>query len=64
MNDLIWGAVGFLLTVMVLSYLIGDNFFFRLAVHIFIGLTTGYVAVLIIRHVFWPLLILPIQTDS
>jgi len=29
LSELIWGGVGFLLTVMVLSYLIGDNFFFR-----------------------------------
>lgn len=62
MNWLEWvtGAAGFLLTVMVLSYLIGDNVFFRLAASIFIGVTAGYLAVLLIRHILWPFLIQPL----
>ncbi|MEA3325819.1 MAG: hypothetical protein U9R53_00655 [Chloroflexota bacterium] len=63
-NELIWGAVGFLLTVMILSYLIGDNFFFRLAVHVFIGLTGGYLAVLIINQILIPQLMTPLITGS
>lgn len=63
-TDLIWGAVGFLLTIMVLSYLIGDNVFFRLATHIFIGLTAGYLAVLMIRYILLPHLIQPIVEGS
>lgn len=59
-NEVIWGAVGFLLTIMILSYLIGDNLFFRLAAHIFIGLTAGYLAVLLIRHVLIPYLVQPL----
>lgn len=55
-NDLIWGAVGFLLTVMIFSYLIGDNLFFRLASSVFIGLTAGYLSVLIIREILIPYL--------
>lgn len=62
-SDLMWSAVGFLLTIMVLSYLIGDNAFFRLAVHIFIGLTAGYLAVLLIRHVLLPGLIQPLLEE-
>lgn len=58
--DIIWGGVGFLLTIMVLSYLIGDNFFFRLAAHLFIGLTAGYLALLLIQHVIIPYLIEPL----
>jgi len=46
--------------VMILSYLIGDNFFFRLAVHLFIGLTAGFLAVLIIQQILWPYLIMPL----
>lgn len=64
LSELIWGGVGFLLTVMVLSYLIGDNFFFRLAAHLFIGLTAGYFAVLIVHHIVWPYLITPLATLS
>ena len=30
-NAVVWGVIGFLLTVMVLSYLVKDSLFFRLA---------------------------------
>lgn len=52
--------IGFLLTVMVLSYIIGDNFFFRLATHIFIGVASGYAAVLIIYNVLWYQVLVPL----
>ncbi len=42
--DLITGGISFLLTLMVLSYLIGDNPAFRVAVYIFIGVAAGYAA--------------------
>lgn len=40
--DLIGAAVGLLLTLLVLSYLIGDNPFYRLALHLLVGATVGY----------------------
>ncbi len=52
--------VGFLLTVMVFSYLFGDTPLFRFAVHIFVGVTAGYVAVVMLYQVLWPYLILPL----
>ncbi len=58
--DIIWGGVGFLLTVMILSYLIGDNFFFRFAAHLLIGLTAGYLALLLVNHLLRPYLIDPL----
>lgn len=61
-STLIWTVVGFLLTVMVLSYLIGDNVFFRLAAYLFVGLTAGYLAVLLINQVLWPHLVRPLST--
>jgi CBS domain containing-hemolysin-like protein len=63
-SDYIWSLVGFLLTIMVLSYLVGDNFFFRLAVHLFIGLTAGYVAVLLVRQILLPQLVIPLVNGS
>ena len=63
-SELIWGAVGVLLTVMVLSYLIGDNVLFQIAVHIFIGLTGGYLVVLIINHILLPQLMTPLIAGS
>jgi hypothetical protein len=64
LSEMIWGAVGFLLTVMILSYLIGDNLFFRLAGHLFIGLTAGYLAVVIIRYILWPHLVVPFSAGD
>lgn len=58
--DPIGAIIGFLLTIMVLSYLIGDNFLFRLAVHIFIGVASGYAAVLILYNVIWHQVLVPV----
>jgi hypothetical protein len=35
--DLLGGFVGLLLTLLVFSYLLGDNVLFRITIHIFIG---------------------------
>ncbi len=42
--EIISALVGFLLTLMVFSYLIGDNPLFRIAVYLFIGVSSGYAA--------------------
>ena len=63
-NDFLWGMVGFLLTVMILSYLLGDNVFFRLASSLFIGLTAGYLAVVVIRDILGPYLWVPLVSGS
>jgi predicted membrane protein len=42
-GDLIWGIIGFLLSILVFSYLIGDNPLFRFAIHLFIGVSAGVV---------------------
>ena len=59
-KDLIWGALGMLLTIMVLSYLIGDNLFFRFAASLFVGVTAGYISVVVLQQIFWPYLIEPL----
>lgn len=58
--DTIGILIGFVLTVMVLSYIIGDNVLFRLAVHIFIGVASGYAAVLILYNVLWFQVLVPV----
>jgi hypothetical protein len=58
--DPIGVIIGFLLTVMVLSYLIGDNVLFRLATHIFIGVASGYAAILILFNVIWYQVLVPV----
>jgi hypothetical protein len=47
-------ALGFFLTVSILSYLIGDNLFFRVAVHLLIGVSAGYIAAVAWNSVLWP----------
>jgi hypothetical protein len=51
--------IGFVLTLMVFSYIFGDNFLFRLATHIFIGVAAGYAAVLVIYNIIFPMLAQP-----
>lgn len=58
--DLIAGIVGFILTLMVLSYLIGDNPLFRFATYLFVGVSAGYVAVVIWYQVIVSNLFLPL----
>jgi hypothetical protein len=64
MGTVIWSVIGFLLTVMVLSYLIKDSLFFRLAAYLLIGLTAGYLVVLLVNRVLLPQLIWPLGEAS
>jgi hypothetical protein len=58
--ELIVGIVSFLLTLMVMSYLIGDNPAFRVAVYIFVGVSAGYAGAVAWYQVIWPRLIQPL----
>ena len=58
--DLVAGIVSFLLTLMILSYLIGDNPAFRIAVYIFVGVSAGYAAAVTWWQVLSPRLIEPL----
>jgi hypothetical protein len=62
MPTLIYSIIGFLLTIMVLSYLIGDNALFRFAIHLFVGVSAGYVAAVALFQVIWPYLLNPLAT--
>ncbi len=60
-SDFIGVTVGAILTLLVLSYLLGDTPLFRIAQAIFVGVAVGYAAVLAINVVLidqlaWPLL--------
>ncbi len=50
------------LTVMVLSYLIGDNPLFRIAMHAFVGVAAGYAGALALRNVLLPGLVAPLAS--
>ena len=60
MADLAGVFVGFTLTLLVFSYLIGDNPLFRLVLHIFIGVAAGYAAVVVFYNVVWYQLFVPL----
>lgn len=45
---------GFVLTLMVFSYLLGDNFLYRLAVYVFVGLAAGFVTIVTVESVVVP----------
>src|SRR5512140_3643941 len=62
--DVIAGVVAFLFTLMIFSYLIGDNPLFRIAIYIFVGVSAGYVAVVAFWQVLWPALLRPFFTGS
>ena len=53
-------ALGFLLSLMVFSYLLGDNPLFRLATHLMVGIGTAYAAVVVIESVLVPQLVIPL----
>ncbi|MDO8597282.1 MAG: hypothetical protein Q7R45_11740 [Sulfuricaulis sp.] len=62
--EFISGSIGFLLTLMVLSYIIGDGPLFRIAVYIFIGVSAGYFAVVAFYQVITPGLLAPLLDGS
>jgi hypothetical protein len=62
--DLITGFLSFLFTVLILSYLVGDNPAFRLAIHAFIGVSAGYVAMVVFRQIIIDKLFLPLATGN
>ena len=45
---------GFILTLCVFSYVLGDNFLYRIAVYIFVGLAAGYITVVTTESVILP----------
>lgn len=56
------GFLSLLFTIMVLSYLVGDNPAFRLAIHAFIGVSAGYVAAIVLVQVIGNQLLSPLTT--
>jgi hypothetical protein len=62
--DLAGVFVGLFLTLCVFSYLLGDNAFFRVAIHVFIGVVAAYTLTVAFYNVIWPQLILPLITGS
>jgi len=64
MADLIGAGVAFVLTLLILSYIIGDNPLFRIALHLFVGVASGLAVVIAVYNVLWPQLIQPLLFGS
>jgi hypothetical protein len=62
--DLIWMIVSFVLTLCIFSYLFGDNPLFRFATGLLIGVSAGYLAIIIIYQVILPKLVVPLLQGS
>ncbi|MBN1966125.1 MAG: hypothetical protein JW910_15860 [Anaerolineae bacterium] len=52
--DVLGGWIGFVLTLLVFSYLLGDNVLYRLAIYAFVGVAAGYAAVVAVEGVLLP----------
>jgi hypothetical protein len=52
--DLIAGWVSLVLTLLVFSYLLGDNVLYRLAVHVLVGAAAGYIVIVAAESVIKP----------
>ncbi len=63
-SNLIWAVIGFTLTVLVLSYLAGDNLLFRFVIYAFVGMSAAYVTLIVITQVLWPQVALAIINGS
>jgi len=58
--EAISALIGLFLTLLIFSYLIGDNPLFRGAVYLFIGVSSGYAAVVVWHQVLVPKLFQPL----
>lgn len=52
--ETVGGIISLALTLMIFSYLLGDNPLYRLAVHILVGTTAGFIAVVAFESVVLP----------
>jgi hypothetical protein len=62
--ELVSAGISFIITVLVLSYLFGDNPLFRAAIYVFVGAAAGYVAAVTWNEVISPALVRPIWTGT
>lgn len=59
-NQFFWLLLSFILTIMIFSFIFGDNPLFRIATYFFIGVSSAYVLVLLVYQVVIPKLLLPL----
>jgi len=52
--DTLGQAVAFILTLLVFSYFIGDNPFYRIVIHMFLGVAAAYATIVVLQAVIFP----------
>jgi hypothetical protein len=57
-NNFVGELFAFILTIMVFSYIIGDNPVYRIAVHAFLGVAAAYMTIITLQGVIYPRLLL------
>lgn len=62
--NIILGWASFTLTLFIFSYLLGDNFLYRLAVSVLVGVTAAYVAIVAVESVIIPWVQATLVTDG
>src|SRR5262245_42222734 len=60
LSELLGAIFAFVLTFAVLSYLLGDNPAYRVAIHIFVGAAAGYAAIIVLINILYPQFIAPV----
>jgi hypothetical protein len=60
--DLIAGVLSFIFTLLIFSYVLGDNPLFRIAIYIFVGVSSGYIAAVAWWQVIMPRLVYPLMS--
>jgi len=62
--DLVGSLLGFIFTLFVFSYILGDNVLFRIAIYVFVGVAAGFVAAMAWQSVIMPQLLIPLLFGS
>ncbi len=63
-TELVSAGISFIMTILILSYLFGDNPLFRAAIYIFVGAAAGYVAAVAWNEVINPVLVQPVLSGA
>lgn len=56
--------LGFIFTLFIFSYILGDNPLFQFAIHVFIGVAAGYATVVTLFNVIMPQLVFPFLSGN
>jgi hypothetical protein len=59
-SSILGAFTGFILTLLVFSYLLGDNVLFRFTIHLFVGVAAAFMAAVSFYTVIWPRLLQPV----